>query len=223
MSFLNQLKSQAQAQANASQIEQVHNAEELAANTQATEMACKTVWHYLNELCKHLNVLAPAAPEFALDKSAVWPPMKLVDFRLDARKKMLRDHEVVDTISVGWHILPFQGEPRLATVDVDFVPEFERVMKNLSAGGVKFERKDVVQTDKKPKRLIRFEYMTQARGFVTVTADHDNAQLSFRLANTMGFGIQKVVWPAERMQSDFLDELAKLIVAQPSRFVTEPL
>ena len=149
--------------------------------------------------------------------------MKLVDFRLDARKKMLRDQEVVDTISVGWHILPLQGEPGLATVDVDFVPEFERVMRNLSAGGVKFERKDVVQTDKKPKRLIRFEYMTQARGFVTVTADHDNAQLSFRLANTMGFGIQKVVWPAERMQSEFLDELAKLIVAQPSRFVTEPL
>ena len=223
MSFLNQLKSQAQAQADALQTQQVHNAEELVANTQATEMACKTVWHYLNELCKHLNVLAPAAPEFALDKNAVWPLMKLVDFRLDARKKMLRDQEVFDTISVGWHILPLQGEPGLATVDVDFVPEFERVMKNLSAGGVKFERKDVVQPDKKPKRLIRFEYVTQARGFVTITADHDNAQLNFRLANTTGFGIQNVVWPAERMQSDFLDELAKLIVAQPSRFVTEPL
>lgn len=217
MSFLNQLKSQA----NALQTQKGHNAEELRANTQATELACKTVWHYLNELCKHLNVLAPAAPEFALDKNAVWPPMKLVDFRLDARKKMLRDQEVVDTISVGWHILPLQGQPSLATVDVDFVPELERVMKNLSAGGVKFERKDVVQPDKKPKRLIRFEYMTQARGFVSVTANHDNAELNFRLANTKGFGVQNVVWPAQRMQSEFLDELAKLIVAQPSRFVVD--
>lgn len=219
MSFLNQLKSQA----TALQTQKVDNAEVLAANTQATEQACKTVWHYLNELCKHLNVLAPAAPEFALDKNSVWPPMKLVDFRLDSRKKMLRDQEVVDTISVGWHILPLQGEPRLATVDVDFVPEYERVMKNLSAGSVKFERKDVLQPDKKPKRLIRFEYITQSRGFVTVTTDHDNAQLSFRLANTSGFGIKTVTWPADRMQSEFLDELAKLIVAQPSRFVVEPL
>jgi hypothetical protein len=219
VSFLNQLKSQA----HALQTQKVHNAEELATNTQATELACKTVWHYLNELCKHLNVLAPAAPEFALDKNAVWPPMKLVDFRLDARKKMLRDQELVDTISVGWHILPLQGEPRLATVDVDFVPELERVMKNLSAGGVKFERKDVIQPDKKPKRIIRFEYTTQARGFVTITTDHDNAQLNFRLANTNGFGIKNVVWPAERMQSEFLDELAKLIVAQPSRFVVDPI
>lgn len=217
MSFLNQLKSQA----NALQTQQVHNAEELASNTQSTEMACKTVWHYLNELCRHLNVIVPAAPEFALNKNAVWPPMKLVDFRLDARKKMLRDQEVFDTISVGWHILPFQGQPSLATVDVDFVPELERVMKNLSAGGVKFERKDVVQPDRKPKRLIRFEYITQARGFITVTTDHDNAQLNFRLANITGFGVKNVVWPAERMQSEFLDELAKLILAQPSRFVVE--
>ncbi len=219
MSFLNQLKSQALAL----QTQQGYNAEELSANTQATELACKTVWHYLNELCKHLNVLAPEAPEFALDKSAIWPPMKLVDFRLDARKKMLRDQEVFDTISVGWHILPVQGQPGMATVDVDFVPELERVMKNLSAGGVKFERKDVVQSDKKPKRVIRFEYITQARGFVTVTADHDNAQLNFRLANTTGFGIQNVVWPAAHMQSDFLDELAKVIVAQPSTFVPESI
>lgn len=219
MSFLNQLKSQA----HALQTQQVHNAEQLAANALATELACKTVWHYLNELCKHLNILAPAAPEFALEKNAVWPPMKLVDFRIDARRKMLRDQEVIDTISVGWDILPLHGAPQLATVDVDFVPEFERVTKNLTSGGVKFERKDIVQTDKKPKRLIRFEYMTQARGFVTVTADHDNARLNFRLANTSGFGVKFVVWPAERMQSDFLDELAKLIVAQPSRFLPEPL
>ena len=219
MSFLNQLKSQA----HALQTQRVHNAEELANNTQATELACKTVWHYLNELCKHLNVLIPAAPRLALNKDAVWPPMELKDFRLDARKKMLRDREVFDTISLGWHILPQQGPPRMAFVDVDFVPELERVVKNLSDGGVKFERKDVVQPDKKPKRLIRFEYMTQARGFVSVTTDHDNAQLRFRLANTSGFGVKNVVWPVQRMQSEFLDELAKLILAQPNCFVVEPV
>ena len=215
MSFLNQLKSQA----SALQTQRVHNAEELAANRLATELACKTVWHYLNELCKHLNILAPAAPQFSLDKNAVWPPMKLVDFRLDARKKMLHDREVVDTISVGWHILPLNGEPGLASVDVDFVPELERVMNSLTAGGVKFERKEIVQPDKKHKRIIRFEYMTQARGFINIKTDHDNAWLNFRLGNVTGFGIQNVTWPADRMQSELLDELAKLIVAQPSRFL----
>ena len=215
MSFLNQLKSQAQSLT----VEQTKSHADIQANTKQTELACKTVWHYVSELCKTLNVLAPAAPEFALDKSAVWPPMKLQDFRSDSRKKMLRDQEVVDTISIAWQIVPLVGKPGTGAVEVDFVPALERVEKNLHSGGVKFERKDVVQADKKPRRVIRFEYVTQARGYVTITPDHDNAQIAFRLANTTGFGVKNVVWPAARMQTDFLDELAKLIVAQPSQFV----
>ena len=215
MSFLNQLKSQAQ---NAAAV-QTQTRTDIEANTRQTELACKTVWHYVSELCKTLNVLAPPAPEFALDKNAVWPPMKLHDFRADSRKKMLRDQEVVDTISMGWQIIPVNGKPGVGTVEVDFVPALERVEKNLHAGGVKFERKDVVQTDKRPRRVIRFEYVTQARGYISITPDHDNAQIAFRLANTSGFGVKNVIWPASRMQTDFLDELAKLIVAQPSQFV----
>lgn len=215
MSFLNQLKSQAQ---NAAAV-QIQTRTDIEANTRQTELACKTVWHYVSELCKTLNVLAPPAPEFALDKNAVWPPMKLHDFRADSRKKMLRDQEVVDTISMGWQIIPVNGKPGVGTVEVDFVPALERVEKNLHAGGVKFERKDVVQTDKRPRRVIRFEYVTQARGYISITPDHDNAQIAFRLANTSGFGVKNVIWPASRMQTDFLDELAKLIVAQPSQFV----
>ena len=215
MSFLNQLKSQAQNLA----VEQTKSSTDVQTNTKQTELACKTVWHYVSELCKTLNVIAPAGPEFALDKNAVWPPMKLQAFRSDSRKKMLRDQEVVDSISLAWEIVPMVGKPGTGVVEVDFVPALERVEKNLHSGGVKFERKDVVQPDKKPRRVIRFEYVTQARGYVTITPDHDNAQIAFRLANAMGFGVKNVTWPVDRMQTEFLDELAKLIVAQPSRFV----
>ena len=215
MSFLNQLKSQAQNLA----VEQTKSSTDVQTNTKQTELACKTVWHYVSELCKTLNVIAPAAPEFALDKNAVWPPMKLQAFRSDSRKKMLRDQEVVDSISLAWEIVPMVGKLGTGVVEVDFVPALERVEKNLHSGGVKFERKDVLQPDKKPRRVIRFEYVTQARGYVTITPDHDNAQIAFRLANTMGFGVKNVTWPVDRMQTEFLDELAKLIVAQPSRFV----
>jgi hypothetical protein len=53
---------------------------------------------------------------------------------------------------------------------------------------------------------------------VTVTADHDNAQLVFRVANADGFGVVSSTWPVARIQNDLMDELAKLIVAQPNRF-----
>ncbi len=214
MSFLNQLKSQA----NALQTQQTEDRSVLDANTQKTELACKTVWHYVNELTKHLNVLVPPGPEFALDKKARWPAMKLMDFRADSRKKMLRDKEVVETISMVWQIVPLQGPPVTASVSVNFPPELERVEKRLWFGGVKFDRKDIRHPEKNTLKEICFEYVTQARGYVTITPDHDNARLEFRLANTDGFAVKTITWPVEDIQTGLLDELAKLIVAQPSRF-----
>ena len=215
VSFLNRLKSQAQSLSS----EEKQSKEELDTNTRQTELACKTVWTYVSELCTTLNVLTPAAPAFALDKHAAWPPMKLHTFRVDSRKKTLRNQEVYDTISMGWTISPSVGAPALATTDVDFVPALERVEKNLKAGGVKFERKEViVEQNKTPRRIIRFEYITQASGYITITTDHDNAKLNFRLANTNGFGVKHIACPVDRMQPAFLDEMAKLIVAQPNQF-----
>lgn len=216
MSFLNQLKSQAQSLST----EKAQTREEIEANTVQTELACKTAWTYISELAKHLNVLVPPAPVFALDKGAVWPAMKLHNFRADSRKKMLRDREVYDTISMGWTISPMVGAATLASVDVDFVHALERVEKNLSSGGVKFERKDmVIGQDKKPRKVIRFEYTTQANGFITITTDHDHGKLNFRLANTSGFGITNIAWASERIQPALLDEMAKMIVSQPHQFV----
>ena len=40
----------------------------------------------------------------------------------------------------------------------------------------------------------------------------------FRLANADGFGVVSTTWQAERLNNEWMDELAKLIVAQPSRF-----
>ena len=67
-------------------------------------------------------------------------------------------------------------------------------------------------------QAIRFDYTTEARGGVTLTADHDDARLVFRLTNLQGFGIVNTAYPAGQIQGALLDELAKLIVGQPSRF-----
>ena len=100
MSFLNQLKMQASALQN-EQVAQLQNLEE---NADKTERACKIVWQYLQELARQLSVIAPEAPRFSLDGKTYWPPMKLVNFRADARKKKLRDKDVYDYIAVGWEI-----------------------------------------------------------------------------------------------------------------------
>lgn len=215
MSFLNQLKTQA----SALQTQQTEQAQNLEANTRQTELACQTVALYLAELANQLNVIQPDGPKLSLDGRTPWPLMKLADFRVDTRQKKLRDRDVHDYIAMGWQIVPKAGGPVPGAVSVNFPPDLERVEKRLGFGGVKFERKDIRHPENNKLQAIRFEYQTESRGYITVTADHDEAQLNFRLANLNGFEILNVRWDAGRMQTELLDELAKLVVGQPSKFL----
>jgi hypothetical protein len=215
MSFLNQLKSQA----SSLQSQQTQHEADLELNTALTEKACRVVHDYLQELARQLNVIQPAAPAFSLDGKTMWPQMKFTQFRADARKKMLRDREVYEFIAVGWDIVPQVGKPVGGVVTVNFPPDLERVQNRLASGAVQHERKDVRHPETNKLQAFRFEYLTQARGSVSATADHDKGEIAFRLVNTAGFEVAKTSWPAVRINQELMDELAKRIVGQPSRFV----
>ncbi len=215
MSFLNQLKSQA----NALQSEKEAQNSRFDSNTKITESVAKAVASYVGELAKQLNVIAPAGPRLTLDGKTPWPAMKMLDFRSDARKKMLRDHEVYDYIGMGWSLLPVFGQPVGGSVSANFPPDLQRIEERLAAGGVKHERVSVRHPEKNTLQFVRFDYTSQARGSLTVTPDHDAGKLNFRLANVQGFGVVNLSYPVERVQTALLDELAKLLIGQPSTFV----
>lgn len=215
MSFLNQLKSQA----SALQTEQSGQQINYAANAKITEGALSAALQYCTELVKQLNVIGPAGPKLALDNKTPWPVMKLVDFRLDARKKNLRDQEVFDYIAMAWRIVPRDGAPVAGSVSANFPPDLQRIETRLAAGAVQHERVNVRHPEKNTLQAIRFDYVTEARGGVTITADHDAAKLLFRLINPQGFEIVNISYPAGTVQVSVLDEMAKLLVGQPSSFV----
>lgn len=214
MSFLNQLKSQA------SSLQQLQNGQtqKLEAGLAQTEAACQRAWSYLSDLTRQLTIIEPQGSSFTLDGKTQWPAMKLTNFRADFRKKRLRDKEVFDYIALGWQIVPQFGPPVAGSVTANFPPDLQRIEKRLAQGGVKHERVELRHPEKSSLLALRFDYLSEARGSVTVTADHDNAQLVFRVANTSGFEILTTSWAAEQVQAHTLDELAKMIVAQPHRF-----
>jgi len=215
VSFLNQLKSQATER----QSQHVADGQMLESNRAKSELACKTAWLYVADLAKQLNVIVPDGPRLAIDGKTPWPAMKLCAFRADSRKKMLRDKEVFDYIAMGWDIVVREGVVPSGSVSVNFPPDLERVEKRIAAGAVKHERIEVRHPEKNTLRAIRFDYAMQARGSLKITADHDTAHLLFRMANTSGFEIHQARVAAERVTGDLLDELAKMIVGQPNRFL----
>ncbi len=215
MSFLSQLKTQA----NALQSQQQAQQGQHDVNTKLTELAAKTVWLYVVDLAKQLNVIGPAGPKLSLDGKTPWPAMKLVGFQADARKKQLRDQEVFDYVAMSWRLVPLQGAPINGSVSANFPPDLQRIESRLGFGHVPHERVNVRHPEKNTLQAIRFDYTTEARGGVTMTPDHDAGTLAFRLANAQGFEIVNTTYPADQIHSKRLDELAKLLVGQASQFV----
>ena len=214
MSFLDQLKIQAGAVKSRQDQQQVEH----DTNTLATEQACSTLLFYLEEMVRQLNVIEPDGPKLSLDGKTPWPAMKLAGFQLDARKKTLRNREVFDYIAVGWQIVPRIGRPVSGNVSANFLPDLQRLEARLTTGWVQHERHEVRHPEKNTLQLVRLEYTTQSRGNILVTPDHDNAVLAFRLANLIGFGLAHTTWPCAQVQRPVLDELAKMVCGQASRF-----
>lgn len=215
MSFLNQLK----AKAGTLQRERGEQHVEREQGIAQTERACVLVLHYFEDLARQLNVIEPPAPAFSLDGKTMWPPMKLATFRVDARRKGLNGKEAIDTVAIGWDVVPQAGEPVSGTLSVNFPPDLERVESRLAHGLVKHDRREVRHPESNGLLALRFDYLTQTRGSVNVTANHERAQLAFRLLNADGFGVAHATWPADQVNAAMMDELAKLVVSQPSRFV----
>lgn len=215
MSFLNQLKSQAEAL----QGQRTAEDQRLGERTAQTEEACRRVLSYLQELAQQLTVIEPPGPAFTLDGRTPWPAVKLVDFRVDARRKQLRNREVFDYIAMGWRVVPRPGEAATGSVSVNFPTDMRRVEDRLAHGPVKFQRFEVRGGEANVLQEVRYEYEANTRGSVTATADHEAGQLRFRLLNTRGFEVVQAGIAAARVDTALLDELAKRIVGQPSLFV----
>ncbi len=214
MSFLDQLKSQVAAVQSGQAAQNVAS----EANLQATEAAAKTAWLYLSDLARQLNVLEPDGPALAVEKKVPWPPMKLTSFRADTRKKDVQGRELVDYVSIAWRIVPRTGAPVAGSVSANFPPDLERIEKKLLAGSVKHERVNIRHPEKGSLQAIQFDYLTEAHGGITMTTDHAAGSLQFRLRNLSELGVTTAHYPANQLQHPLLDELAKLIVGQASRF-----
>lgn len=215
MSFLNQLKSQAQEKQSQLGAQQ----QVLQESIDSTEYAAKQVWRYFGDLCGQLNVLLPAGPKMAVESRVQWPPVVLSGFVYDARKKMLADHEVHDHVTMGWRIGPQQGKPVAMSASANFPPELEKIERRLAAGNIRHERVNVRHPEKNTLKEVRFDFETEARGSITVNVDHAGAKLHFRLACLQGLEVQTLSVPASAVNARLLDELAKLVVGHPSTFL----
>lgn len=218
MSFLDQLQAQADVLRARNRVE----ARDRSAQRKATEAACSAVARYLAKLGEQLDVLQPPAADLALDEREPWPAMATLDFRADTRQKTVDDVPLHASMSLGWRIVPREGVPRAFAASVNFPIEQQRIEDRLAASGMEHQRLEVRHPEHGRLQAIRYEYTTALRGLVLATPDHEAAQIEFRLLNVTTLGPRLVTYAVDQIDTDLLDELARLLVQQPSRFLPVP-
>jgi hypothetical protein len=212
--FLDDLKRQA----DALKAQQTTDLAALARNTALAEAACKTTFTYFNALTEQLGVLQPKShARFTLDRKHVFEALPLADFRMDARRKRLREEDVTDFIVLHWRMV----SGRALQLMLDFLPEIERVEPRLRQSGADVDTEAVRDPDNGRLKGMRYTFTADFRASVRVTPHHDEGWLHFQLHNLDGFESISVEFPATEVGSARLDELARWLVGQPHAFLKD--
>jgi hypothetical protein len=215
MSFLNQLKSQAQTIQAQQSVDQQSQLQTLEAVERCTHQA----WRYLDELAAQLRVLQPDGPRLSADGKTPWPAMRASDFRVDARRKSVQGRELFDYVLMAWTLMPKMGVAVQGSVSSGLLAEMQQIESRLGAGQVQFERFEKRIPPRNSLQSVRYDYQTQARGMVRLQPDHVSGNLEFRLVCVTGLEVRSKSFSAAMFPPAQLDELAKLLVGQSSSFL----
>jgi hypothetical protein len=212
--FLDDLKRQA----DALKAQQTGDSAVLARNTALAEAACKTVFSYFNTLGAQLDVLRPvSAARFVLDRQNTFDGLRLSEFRVDSRRRPLRNEEVTDHIVLHWQL---KSGSKLQLMK-DFLPDIERLESRLRQSGAKVDQESVRNAENGKLQGMRYTFAADFVGSVRVTPNHDAGRLHFQLQNLDGFEAVSVEFAAFDVGSARLDELARWLAGQPHAFLKD--
>lgn len=214
MGFLDNLKQQAEALKS----QQSLDTATLARNALLVDAACKTTFQYWMELAPQLNVLQPRTRvRYSLDNRTPLDNLVRGDFRVDSRRRRLRDQEVCDHVVL--HGVQKSGQT--LTLVKDFPPEIERLEARLHQGGITPDVTTVRDPDKGRLQEVRYTFKADLVIAVRLLPNHDLGTLRFQMSNFDGFETVTAEFPAHKVGSALLDELARWITGEPHQFLKE--
>jgi hypothetical protein len=216
MSFLDDLKQQAAARRREAQ----GDLAEIERRTAQVEAACATVWRYLDDLGRQLQVLQPvSAARYVFDGRTVVEGLRCTDFAADIRKTRvargpLAEVEVVERIVLMARMV----SGRRIELAKDFPPEIERLEGRLAQAGIQCIGLPI--RDAETGRFVenRYAFTADLVAGVRVLPRHEEGGLRFVVQNLDGLVSVEGTLAAHEVSTARLDELARWWVGQPQRF-----
>jgi hypothetical protein len=192
------------------------DAAQLRRRITATEQAARTAMAYFNGLADQLQVLhLPSPTRYELDRKHVFERLPMSDFFADGRRTVMEDIEVHESLVIHWQCKSGQ----LLQLVKDFPNEIERLDARLAQAACEVS-KDVQRHPDTGKLVeVRYQVAADFRASVRCLPQPAEARLDFVLTNLEALETVTGWLPAEGVDETCLDELARLVVGQPSRFL----
>ena len=213
MSYLDDLKRKA------AELQATRNVDDeaLKRNTGLVEAAAQAIARYLMDLGKQLEVLRPFSKiSYAFDKKTKLEGFPMVDFRFDARRKRLRDQDLVDHISFSCIV---RGKDAV-TLRKDFVPDSKRLEARIWQSGAHCQTETVRNPESGHFVEMRYVFVPEVRLSLKVVPNHEGGTLRFTFNNLDDLETVECEFPPHEVgQTRRLDELARWWLGEPSRFL----
>jgi len=210
MGLLDDLKKQAEMLKTQQNVQQTVNVDRI----KLVEDKMRQTFQYTNELLKQLAVLKPTSPlTFAIEGVANWKGLGFTESFIDYRRKRIGDKEHFDTINfyIKW------STADTLVIERDMPPAAQKIRESLYASKVKFAEEEKKNT----KGFVigaKFTIPVAVITDVLIKADHDEGRLLVQAKNLTGLGMEHFTVPAPEINDELLEEFARTLIGQPSKF-----
>ena len=129
----------------------------------------------------------------------------------------MRDQEVYDFIVI--HGLQKTG--RLVKMSKDFPPEIEKLESRLRQAGITPDTQWVRDPSNGRLEEVKFSFTADLTLSARLLPSHDEGKLRFQISNFDTLETVTADFPAHKVGSDLLDQLARWIMGEPNQFLQQ--
>ena len=213
MSLFDDLKIQAQKALEAQTTTDILSAEEISDRNGKL----KEINSYWREFVELIKVIQPDFPQtISLPSIGDMSGLKVLSPFFDCRHKSQITQNIIDEIDYI-SLYFFYRAPQAFSFQKEVGALVTRVKDLLWRYGIVHTSEDV-KNEQERIIAVDFNIPWQVKGSVTITSLAQSKGLHFSLKNVGKLGEMELEMPFEKINSEFLDELSKLILGQENRF-----
>ncbi len=214
MAFLDDLKKKAEAQKLQEQTQTQSHLAAVSQNFLLVQVKYKEIHHYLRELADQLNVLNQEIKRtYMIEGFGMIDDFRPRDYALSVDSIRIGQKDFANTLVFRFKC----ASDKNITFERHMPNQIDAAKEFLWQNNLKYQCSEF-KNDRGIVARAVFNVANEIPVTFRFSADFENARISLQVKNFSGLTVSNYVYDANELNTDFLDELAKYVLDQPSKF-----